>query len=92
MESQGFIFGGCRLVGLEENLYEKEERERECDENEKVEPTPAICAKKNGKDIMLRLGVVRACHGINKKQAVVPRMANAYLAPPSSTLGYITNN
>lgn len=31
-----------------------------------MESASAICAKKNGEEIVLRLGMVRTCHGINK--------------------------
>lgn len=58
-----------RIARFEEEsiLCDKEEREGGSNETEKEESTPACCAKKNEEDIMLRLGIVRACHGINKK-------------------------
>jgi len=48
----------------EENiLCDKEEREDGSDEAENEKSTPACWDKKNGEDIMLRLGIIRACHG-----------------------------
>jgi hypothetical protein len=54
-------------AGFEEGLlHEKQESEGGSDESKKEKPTPARWAKKSDEHIILKLGMVSACHGINK--------------------------